>query len=204
MALAGALLVETLSSPSPIIAAFARTAGANVLESDVDDEKLDDNEDVGEGEEKIEDENHDYDDQLVNKRKRKLQQVVSITSRLTVINWMITDANQNDEQGLILRASPNFPHSFLETTRPIIPKPQGGGRRAIKLVNMAVPIQSRYQQLCHQFERGSTLRLLLAGNGDDLNGYPTCTSSCCPNSCGLMPLESSSLQPYAVNLLALS
>ena len=75
--------VETLSSPSPIIAAFARTAGANVLASDVDDEKLDDNEDVGEGEEKIEDENHDYDDQLVNKRKRKLQQVVSITSRLT-------------------------------------------------------------------------------------------------------------------------
>ena len=91
------------------IAAFARTAGANVPAGDVDDEKLDDNEDVGEGEEGIEDENHDRDDQLVNKRKRKLQQVVSITSRLTVINWMITDANQNDEQGLILRAIAKFP-----------------------------------------------------------------------------------------------
>ena len=77
--------VEAFSSPSPIIAAFARMAGANASAGDVDDEKLDDNEDVGEGEEKIEDDNHDHDDQLVNKRKRKLQQVVSITSRLTVI-----------------------------------------------------------------------------------------------------------------------
>ena len=38
-------------------------------------------------------------------------------------------------------------------------------RCAIKLVNTAVQIQSRYQQLCHQFERGSTLRLLLAEDG---------------------------------------
>ena len=61
--------VEALSSPSQIVAAFARTAGANVPADDVDDEKHDDNEDVGEGEEKIEDENHDNDDQLVNKLK---------------------------------------------------------------------------------------------------------------------------------------
>ena len=159
---------------------------------------------------KIEDENHDHDDQLVNKRKRKLQQVVSITSRVSVINWMITDADQNDEQGLILRAIAKF-HSalrrnykvclneLLETMllaltvcRPIILKPQGG---AIKLVNMGVQIQSLYQPLCHQFEIGSNLRLLLAEDGANLNGYPTCTSSCCPNSCGLRPLESKSLQP---------
>uniref|UniRef100_M4BLP8 Uncharacterized protein n=1 Tax=Hyaloperonospora arabidopsidis (strain Emoy2) TaxID=559515 RepID=M4BLP8_HYAAE len=124
--------VEALSSPSPIIAAFSSTAGANVPAGDVDDDKLDDNEDVGEGEERIEDENHDRDDQLVN--KSKLQQ------------------------------------SSAETIRPIIPKPQGGGRCAIKLVNMAVQIQSRYQQLCHQFERGSTLSLLLDEDGANLNG----------------------------------
>ena len=35
--------VEALSSPSPIIAAFARTAGANVPAGDVNDEKLDEN-----------------------------------------------------------------------------------------------------------------------------------------------------------------
>ena len=104
--------VEALSSPPPIIAAFARTAGANVPAGDVNDERLEDNEDVGEGEENIEDENHDHDDQLVNKRKRKLQQVVPITSRLTVINWMITDVDQNDEQGLILKAIAKFPSDF--------------------------------------------------------------------------------------------
>ena len=104
--------VEALSSPPPIIAAFARTAGANVPASDADDEKLDDNEDVGEGEEKFKDENHDHDDQLVNKSKHKLQQVVSITLRLTVINWMITDAVQNDEQGLILKTIVKFPSEF--------------------------------------------------------------------------------------------
>ena len=93
---------------SPIVAAFARTAGANVPAGDVDDEKLDDNEDVGEVEEKIEDEDHDHDDQIVNKHKHKLQQVVSITSRHTVNNWMITDADQNDEQGLIPRAVAKF------------------------------------------------------------------------------------------------
>ena len=65
-------IVEALSSPSSIIDAFVRTADANTPASDVDDEELDYNEDVGEGEENIEDENHDYDDQLVNKRKRKL------------------------------------------------------------------------------------------------------------------------------------
>ena len=104
--------VEALSSPSPIIATFARNAGANVPAGDVDDEKLDENDDVGEGEEKIEDDNQDHDDQLVNKRKRKLQQVVSITSRLTVINWIITDADQNDEQSLILRAIAEFASEF--------------------------------------------------------------------------------------------
>ena len=101
--------VEDLSSLSPIIAAFARTAGANAQAGDVDDEELNENEDVREREEKIEDENHDHDDQLVNKRNRKLQEVVSITSRLTVINWMISDADQNDEQGLILRAIDKSP-----------------------------------------------------------------------------------------------
>ena len=60
--------VEALSSSSPIIAAFARTTGANAPAGDVDDVELDDNEDVGEREEKIEDGNHDHDDQLVNKR----------------------------------------------------------------------------------------------------------------------------------------
>ena len=99
-----------MSSPSPIIATFARNAGANVPAGDVDDEKLDDNEDVEEEEEKIQDNNHDHDDQLVN--KSKLQQVVSITSRLTVINWMITDVDQNDEQGLILKAIAKFPSDF--------------------------------------------------------------------------------------------
>ena len=97
---------------SPIVAAIARTAGANVPAGDVDDEKLDDNEDVEEEEEKIEDDNHDHDDQLVNKSKRKLQQVVSITSRLTVINWVITDADQNYKQGLILRAIAIFCSAF--------------------------------------------------------------------------------------------
>ena len=104
--------VEALSSPSPIIAAIACTAGTNIPASVVYDEKLDDNEDVGEVEEKIEDKNHDHDDQIVNKHKRKLQQVVSITSRLTVINWMITDAVQNDEQGLILKTIVKFPSEF--------------------------------------------------------------------------------------------
>ena len=94
--------VEALSSPSPIIAAFARTSGANAPTGDIHDEELDDNQDGGDGEKKIEDENDDHDDQLVN--KRKLQQVVSIPSRITVINWMIIDADQNDEQGLIFRA----------------------------------------------------------------------------------------------------
>ena len=104
--------VEAMSSPSPIINAFARTAGACAPAGDVDDEKLDDNEDEGEAEEKIEDENHDHDDQLVNKRNRKLQEVVSIMSRLTVINWMISDADQNEEHGLILRANEKFPSEF--------------------------------------------------------------------------------------------
>lgn len=38
--------VEALSSPSPIIATFARAASANVPAVDDDDEKLGDNEDV--------------------------------------------------------------------------------------------------------------------------------------------------------------
>ena len=104
--------VEALSSPSLIIAPFARTAGANSPACDVDEEELDNKEDVGEGEEKIEDENNDHDDQLVNKRKRKLQQFGSIKSRLTLINWMITDAYQNYEQGLILKAIAKFPSEF--------------------------------------------------------------------------------------------
>ena len=104
--------VEALSFASTIIAAFTCTAGANVPAGDVNDERLEDNEDVGEGEENIEDENHDHDDQLVNKSKRKLQQVVSITSRLTVINWVITDADQNYKQGLILRAIAIFCSAF--------------------------------------------------------------------------------------------
>ena len=202
--------VEALSSSSPIGAAFAQTAGANVPAGNFDDEKLDDSEDVGEGKEKIKDENRDHDDELVN--KRKLQQVVLITSRLTVINWMKIDAEQNEEQGLILRAINKFSSKFrgnyklcrntlLETMllaltvcRPIIPNPQSGERCAIKLVNMAVQIQRRYQQLCHQFERASTLRLLLAEDDADLYEYPTYKSSCCPHSCGLRPLESISLR----------
>ena len=96
-----------MSSPSPIFAAFARTVGASTPAGDVDGEKLDDNQDVGEGEEIIED-----DSQLVNKRNRKLQQIISIMSRLAVINWMITDADQNDERRLILRAIANFPSEF--------------------------------------------------------------------------------------------
>ena len=47
--------VEALGSPSPIIAAFARTAGANAQAGDVDDEKLNENEDVREREERRED-----------------------------------------------------------------------------------------------------------------------------------------------------
>ena len=70
----------------------------------IDDDELDDSEDVEEGEENVEDDNNDHNDQTVIKRKRKHQQVVSITSRITVINWMITDGDQNDEQGLILGA----------------------------------------------------------------------------------------------------
>ena len=104
--------VESLSSPSPIIAAFARAAVANVPAVDDDDEKLDDKEDVDEDEEKNEDENREHDDQIVNKRKRKLQQVVLISSRVTVINWMIADADQNGEQGLVLRAIAKFPSEF--------------------------------------------------------------------------------------------
>ena len=108
--------VEALGSPSPIIAAFARTAGASAPAGDVDDEELNKNKDVGEGEEKIEDENHDHDDQLVNKIKRNLQQVVSITLRLTVIDWMITDADHIDEQSLILREIAKFASEFAEIT----------------------------------------------------------------------------------------
>ena len=114
------------------------------------------------------------------------------------ISWVKTDVDQNDEQGLILRAIAKFPQSSAElqdmlkwgswnngmtltVCRTIIIKPQGGGRCGIKLVNMEVQIQSLYQQLCHQCLRGSTLRMLLAEDGADRNRYPTCTSSCCPN-----------------------
>ena len=108
----GLRCVEALSSPSPIISAFARTAGANAPAGDVDDEEIVDNKDVGKGEEKIEDENYDIDDQLVNKRKLKLHQAVPITSRLNLIHWMITDADHNDEQGFIPRAIAKFPSEF--------------------------------------------------------------------------------------------
>ena len=74
-----------LSSPSPIVAAFARTAGDYAPAGDVNDEELYDTEDVGEGIDKTEDRNHDHDDKLVNQHIRKLQQAVSIMSRLTVI-----------------------------------------------------------------------------------------------------------------------
>ena len=60
--------VKALSSPSPVIADFARTVDANARAGDVDDEELDDNEYVGDGEEKVEEENHDHDDEHVNKR----------------------------------------------------------------------------------------------------------------------------------------
>lgn len=97
---------EALCSPSPIIAAFARASAANVMLVDevntvvhVEIEK----------EEQI---RGDIEGLFINKRKRNLQQVVLISTRVTVIKWMIADAIKNGESGVILRAIGNFPSEF--------------------------------------------------------------------------------------------
>ena len=95
--------VEALSSHHRL-SLLLHVLPALMTQQVIDDDELDDSEDVEEGEENVEDDNNDHNDQTVIKRKRKHQQVVSITSRITVINWMITDGDQNDEQGLILGA----------------------------------------------------------------------------------------------------
>src|SRR5689334_18949330 len=45
-------------------------------------------------------------------RKRKLQQVVTISDRIRVIQRMLEDAEVNGEKGLILRTIAKFPNQF--------------------------------------------------------------------------------------------
>ena len=100
---------EAFISSSRTIATFARDVSANVPAVNVDDVKLDDNKEV---EEKDGDKNHESDGRIDNKRKLKFQQVVSISSRVNVINWVISGADQNGEQGLVLREIDKFPLEF--------------------------------------------------------------------------------------------
>ncbi len=99
--------VEQLSSPSPIVAAFARAnqAIATTNEAKESEQIV----------EIIDDEENDAPNlakPVTSKGKRKLQQVVTISSRVTVIRWMIEDAVANGEHGVVLRAISNFASEF--------------------------------------------------------------------------------------------
>ena len=45
-------------------------------------------------------------------RKRKLQQVVTISDRVRVMRWMINDALENGEKGINVRTIAKFPSQF--------------------------------------------------------------------------------------------
>jgi hypothetical protein len=94
-------------SSSPIIAAFAHSAGLqeDIARLEGDMEEVIDQEDAVSS-----DEAHEED--VSKKRKRKLQQVVSIASRREVVRWMIQECESNGKKDLFSKAVANFPHLF--------------------------------------------------------------------------------------------
>ena len=102
--------IEAAVSPSPIVAAFARgTARHTAGDSDRDPSISNNSDAEGAG---INVEGIDRSDikgragELgigTNPCKRSLQRVSTIEKRVEVIKWMVKDANENGEKGVVLR-----------------------------------------------------------------------------------------------------
>ena len=94
-------------SSSPIIAAFAHSPGLQeeIARLEEDMEEVIDQEDAFSSDEA-------HEEEVSKKRKRKLQQVVSIASRREVVRWMIQECESNGKKDLFSKAVANFPHLF--------------------------------------------------------------------------------------------
>ncbi|KAI9911951.1 hypothetical protein PsorP6_009631 [Peronosclerospora sorghi] len=104
--------VEALASPSPIVAALARAHAQAQARSEAV-AQVENRENVLEQTNG----NHDQeqipnDNDATRKRKRAIQQVASVETRVIVIKWMVKDAEENGEKGVAVRAIKNFQADF--------------------------------------------------------------------------------------------
>ncbi|KAI9921915.1 hypothetical protein PsorP6_001955 [Peronosclerospora sorghi] len=104
--------VEALASPSPIVAALARAhaqaqARSKAVAQVENRENVLEQTNGNHEQEQIPNENDE-----TRKRKRAIQQVALVETRVKVIKWMVKDAEENAEKGVAVRAIKNFQADF--------------------------------------------------------------------------------------------
>ncbi|KAI9907543.1 hypothetical protein PsorP6_016226 [Peronosclerospora sorghi] len=104
--------VEALASPSLIVAALARAHTQEHARSEAV-AQVENRENVLEQTNcNHEQEQIPNDNDATRKRKRAIQQVASVGTRVKVIKWMVKDAEENGEKGVALIAIKNFQADF--------------------------------------------------------------------------------------------
>ncbi|KAI9909760.1 hypothetical protein PsorP6_010274 [Peronosclerospora sorghi] len=104
--------VEALASPSPIVDALARPHAQEQARSEAV-AQVENRENVLEQtngnheQEKIPNDNDE-----TRKRKRAIQKVASVETRVKFIKWVVKDAEENREKGVAVRAIKNFQADF--------------------------------------------------------------------------------------------
>ena len=113
--------VEATASPWPIVVAFARGPARQTAEDTNRDPAINNNSDAegaGSNVEGIDGSDIEgRSGKLVigtNPRKRLLQRVSTISKRVEVMKWMVEEANENGEKGVVLRKIYQFPYEFRE------------------------------------------------------------------------------------------
>ncbi|KAI9916358.1 hypothetical protein PsorP6_018129 [Peronosclerospora sorghi] len=105
--------VEALASPSPIVAALAIMAHAQAQARSEAVAQVENRENVLEQTNgNHEQEQIPNDNDATRKRKRAIQQVASVETRVIVIKWMVKDAEENGEKGVAVILIKNFQSDF--------------------------------------------------------------------------------------------
>ncbi|KAI9913833.1 hypothetical protein PsorP6_005135 [Peronosclerospora sorghi] len=104
--------VEALASPSHIVAALARAHAQSQarIEAVAQVENRENVLEQTNGNQEQEQIPNDND--ATRKRKREIQQVASVETRVKVIKWMVKDAEENGEKGVAVRAIKSFQADF--------------------------------------------------------------------------------------------
>ncbi|KAI9917725.1 hypothetical protein PsorP6_012853 [Peronosclerospora sorghi] len=104
--------VEALSSPSPIVADLSRAHAQSQARSQAV-AQVENRENVLEQTNgNHEQEQIPNDNDATRKRKRAIQQVASVETRVKVIKWMVKDAEENGEKDVAVGAINNFQADF--------------------------------------------------------------------------------------------